>query len=72
VSAPEYYPYVQAGQLTGLLGGLSGAAEYEDLVGKRADAARGMDAQSVGHLMILVFIIAGNLLALGMRKGKGA
>lgn len=72
VSAPEYYPYVQAGQLTGLLGGLSGAAEYEDLLGKPADAARGMDAQSVGHLMILTFIVAGNLLALGLRRGKGA
>ncbi|HET9235112.1 MAG TPA: hypothetical protein VFP10_13315, partial [Candidatus Eisenbacteria bacterium] len=27
VSAPEYFPYVQSGQLSGLLGGLSGAAE---------------------------------------------
>ena len=29
VSAPEFYPYLQSGQLLGLLGGMAGAAEYE-------------------------------------------
>jgi hypothetical protein len=29
VSAPEFYPYLQSGQLQGLLGGMAGAAEYE-------------------------------------------
>jgi hypothetical protein len=62
VSAPEYYPYYQSGQLVGLLGGLSGAAEYEKLVGVSGTATRGMDAQSLGHLAIIVFIIVGNIL----------
>ncbi|MDM7914039.1 MAG: hypothetical protein QUU85_02055 [Candidatus Eisenbacteria bacterium] len=71
VSAPEYYPYVQAGQLQGLLGGLAGAAEYEELLGTEGDAVRGMDAQSLGHLVILLFIIAGNVLAWTGRRKPG-
>jgi len=62
VSAPEYYPYVQAGQLQGLLGGMAGAAEYEVLNGLEGDAAAAMDAQSLGHLVVLVFIVLGNVL----------
>jgi hypothetical protein len=32
VMAAEYYPYLQSGQMIGLLGGLKGAAEYERLL----------------------------------------
>ena len=32
VMAPNYYNYLQSGQLFGLIGGLRGAAEYEELV----------------------------------------
>jgi hypothetical protein len=39
VGAPNFYPYVQSGQLSGLLGGLKGAAEYETLVGHPGDPA---------------------------------
>lgn len=31
VSAAEYYPYLQTGQFAGMMGGLKGAAEYEEL-----------------------------------------
>ncbi len=74
VSAPEYYPYVQSGQLAGLLGGLAGAAEYETLLGHAGDGSRGMDAQSLGHLVILLFIVVGNVLWLagGRRRAPGA
>jgi hypothetical protein len=68
VSAPEYYPYFQSGQLAGLLGGLSGAAEYEKLVGKPGTATRGMDAQSLGHLVIIAFIILGNIFYFASKK----
>ncbi|HKW51166.1 MAG TPA: hypothetical protein VJQ53_05465 [Candidatus Eisenbacteria bacterium] len=68
VSAPEYYPYLQAGQLQGLLGGMAGAAEYEVLVGKPALATRGMDAQSLAHVFIAFMIILGNVAFLGQRK----
>lgn len=68
VSAPEYYPYLQAGQLQGLLGGMAGAAEYEVLIGKPGLATRGMDAQSLAHVFIAFMIILGNLAFLGQRK----
>lgn len=61
VSAPEYYPYLQTGQLQGLLGGMAGAAEYEALVKHPALAMRGMDAQSLAHLFIAFLIILGNV-----------
>ncbi|HET9252163.1 MAG TPA: hypothetical protein VFP58_08610 [Candidatus Eisenbacteria bacterium] len=71
VSAPEYYPYLQAGQLQGLLGGMAGAAEYEVLVEKPGLATRGMDAQSLAHLFIAFMIVLGNLAFLPERKNGG-
>lgn len=68
VSAPEYYPYLQAGQLHGLLGGMAGAAEYEVLVGHPGVASRGMDAQSLAHVFIAFMILLGNLAFLPQRK----
>ncbi len=70
VSAPEYYPYLQAGQLQGLLGGMAGAAEYEVLVGHPALATRGMDAQSLAHIFIAFMILLGNVAALLTPKGE--
>lgn len=71
VSAPEYYPYLQAGQLQGLLGGMAGAAEYEMLVGEPGLATRGMDAQSLAHVFIAFMIVLGNVAFLGQDK-KGS
>ncbi|MBN1503862.1 MAG: hypothetical protein JW952_02240 [Candidatus Eisenbacteria bacterium] len=68
VSTPEYYPYFQSGQLSGLIGGMAGAAEYEKLVGKLGTATRGMDAQSLGHLAIIAFIVLGNVLYFATKK----
>jgi hypothetical protein len=71
VSAPEYYAYVNAGQLDGLLGGLAGAAEIEKLASVTGTATRGMDGQSLAHLTIIAFIVLGNLLYfLGGRRRK--
>lgn len=70
VSAPEFYPYVQSGQLSGLLGGLAGAAEYELLVGERGWAVTGMAAQSLGHVTIAVLILLGNLFYFFGRRGR--
>lgn len=71
VSAPEYYPYLQAGQLHGLLGGMAGAAEYEVLVGAPGLATRGMDAQSLAHVFIAFMIVLGNLAFAGSKKRNG-
>lgn len=70
VSAPEYYPYLQAGQLLGLLGGMAGAAEYEVLIGHKGLATRGMDAQSLAHVFIALLIILGNLAFFGADKDR--
>ena len=68
VSAPEYYPYLQAGQLQGLLGGMAGAAEYEVLVSHPGIATRAMDAQSLAHVFIAFLILLGNLAPLPQRQ----
>jgi len=62
VSAPEYYPYLRSGQLLGLLGGMAGAAEYERQTGLPGPATRGMDAQSLAHVLVALCIIAGNVV----------
>ncbi len=72
VSAPQYFAYVGSGQMTGMLGGMKGAAEYELLVGHPDLAERGMGMQSLVHLAIIAMVIAGNLsFFLGRRTRKG-
>ncbi len=70
VSTPEYFSYFQSKQLSGLLGGLAGAAEYEKLSGLPGSATKGMDAQSLGHLAIIAFILVGNVVFF-LRKREG-
>ena len=71
VSAPKYYSFVQSGQFVGLLGGMKGAAEYELMMDQPDEAVRGMDAQSLVHLLIIGFVILGNLgYFLGPRTKK--
>lgn len=76
VSAAEYYSWLQTGQFVGMLGGLKGAAEYEDLIeasgytkkGTRKIAAMGMDAQSFVHILMIVLIIIGNIAYFNLSK----
>ena len=69
VSAPEYYPYLQSGQLRGLLGGMAGAAEYELARGEKGTATKGMDAQSLAHLFVALCIVLGNIVQQAKRRG---
>lgn len=71
VSAPKYYAFVASGQFLGLLGGMKGAAEYEQLVGHSATAVLGMSAQSLVHLLIIFLVILGNVSFFMGRKFKG-
>lgn len=72
VSAPDFFAYVDSGQLIGLLGGLRGASDYEKLVGVRGRGIAGMGAQLFGHLLIVFFIIIGNVgYFLSRRKNAG-
>jgi hypothetical protein len=61
VMAAETYPYLQSGQIEGLIGGLKGAAEYETLIERPGFGLTGMAAQSWAHIAISVFIIVGNI-----------
>ncbi len=70
VSAPQLYTYLQTDQMVGLLGGLKGAADYETLVGiEEGPAVKGMSPQSIAHLVIMMFIIIGNISYFSRRKG---
>jgi len=61
VMATSIYPYLQSGQIRGLVSGLKGAAEYEILIKKEGMGTKGMDAQSIAHLLIVLLVIWGNL-----------
>jgi len=68
VEAPLLYPYYPK-QLLGLMGGLQGAAEYEAALVKKypqyaatsRQAIQRMGPQTVAHLVIIAFIIIGNI-----------
>jgi len=61
VMATSFYPFLNSGQILGLVSGLKGAAEYEILLGKPGMGAKGMDAQSTAHLLIIILVILGNI-----------
>ena len=61
VQTTGMYPYVRSGQLKGILGGMSGAAEIEELTERLGKGAKFMVAQSFGHLVMIVFIVIGNV-----------
>jgi hypothetical protein len=81
VSAPKYYAYLEAKQMAGLLGGLKGASEYERLVTNKYPAlaktyatpglytaTKGMDVQSIVHMIMIAFIVFGNIVYFTSRK----
>ena len=66
VQAAQYYAFWNARQIIGLVPGLKGAAEYQTMMkdnGMRYTDAplRGMDVQSIEHLLIIAFIVVGNV-----------
>ncbi len=62
VMGPQNEAYLQSGQLVGLLGGgLKSAAEYEIAIDQAGAATAAMDAQSLGHMVIVLIVILGNI-----------
>lgn len=64
VMAAEAYPYLDAGQIKGMLNGVIGAAQYETLIGRgdvATDASATAWALSGAHIYILLLIVIGNL-----------
>lgn len=81
VQAPLLYPYYPD-QLTGLMGGIKAAAEYEALMKERfpekyankdyLTALTRMGPQTVTHLAIVFFIILGNITFTILRRHRAA
>jgi hypothetical protein len=72
VSAPGTRPYFPA-QVSGILEGLAGAAEYEVLLikyGYKGTLAPPMDAQSLSHILVIAFIVLGNIGFTLRKHGK--
>jgi len=81
IQVTDILPYVENGQIRGILAGMPGAAEYESLVEaalkemdlsvKPGKASGMMAAQSIAHVVIVLFIIFGNITYYITRKNKG-
>ena len=69
VQVTEVLPYIENGQVNGVLAGMPGAAEYEQLIrveftdmdNSSAMALKGMPAQSIAHIVIVLAIALGNI-----------
>jgi len=61
VSAADYYPYIQSKQITGLLAGLRGAAEYETELKTLGSGVKGMRSQLYAHSLAILLIVIGNV-----------
>jgi hypothetical protein len=78
VSAPLLYPYYPS-QLLGLMGGIKGAAEYEAELMRRYPEFKNrshpgidmMGPQAVAHVVIMLFIIIGNVAYFATRGRSG-
>ena len=70
VMATDIYPYLDTGQLVGALKGMKGAAAYEELIGVRGTGYQGMTSQSVAHLVIILFVIVGNIGYFATRRRR--
>jgi hypothetical protein len=71
---PAASPYldVSAGQVTGAIVGLSGAAAYEMLRGSAGQAVQRLNALAVGHVAIVGLMIVGAVIyALGDLRRRG-
>ena len=80
IQVTDIVPYVENGQIRGILAGMPGAAEYEELVKtelesrglviKPGEATSMMSAQSMAHVVIVILIIFGNITYYLTRNNK--
>ncbi|MCP4674735.1 MAG: hypothetical protein GY854_04315 [Deltaproteobacteria bacterium] len=65
--APEYFPFIQTGQVKGIIAGGRAGAEYEwmmvsqGVLSEPGGSTRGLGSQSLALLAIVIFIILGNI-----------
>lgn len=70
VMSAEAYNYLDSKQLIGLVNGLKGAIEYEQILGAFGKASRASNSSSLAHLLIITFIILGNIAMLLERRQR--
>ena len=68
VMISQMFPYLQTGQLVGLMSGILGAAEYENLVGVPAKGMQYINVNSFVHLLIVILVVFGNIVYFIQRK----
>lgn len=61
IGASDYYPFLQSGQICGLLPGLRGAAEYESALKCPDIGSKRMWSQLYTHAFAIFLIILGNI-----------
>lgn len=64
----QMYPYLQTGQLVGLLSGILGAAEYERLIDVPAKGMLWINIESFVHLLIVLMVVIGNIIFFKQRQ----
>jgi hypothetical protein len=69
---PNFSPYISAGQLQGIFGGVRGSAEYEYLLKLPGPALGQAMATNFGGLLWMVMVILGNVLYFIKRMGGEA
>lgn len=64
----QMYPYLQTGQLVGLIPGILGAAQYERLIDVPAKGMLWINIESFVHLLIVLLVIIGNIIFFNQRR----
>jgi hypothetical protein len=70
ILSTSYYPYLDTKQLAGVLVGIRGAAEYEELLHYKSGGHQMMTPQSFVHVLIVVLVILGNIGFAAERRRK--
>lgn len=71
VMAPELYTYLDSGQIRGMLFGIKGAAEYEQLLGEKGFTTRAITPVSLALVLLFVLIGLGNYGMYATKKMEG-
>lgn len=71
VMAADYYQYLQSKQIFGIIPGVKGAAEYEELIKIPGEGKEQMSYQLVAHSVIILFIVLSNIAYFATRRQKG-
>ncbi len=71
VIVSQMYPFLDSGQLQGLLSGALGGAEYEALVNAPGDGMKRVSVLSFAHFLVIGLVVLGNALYLMRRREEG-